>query len=171
MQVQNVCVADKPWLIRELIDFPFLPSPQAVIDAALDLLSVRKDAVFADLGCGEGDVLVRAAQKLGVFCVGYEIDQRLLPMAKQNIKRAGVAGCVDVVYADLFTVDLSKFEAIYVYPFPAIAESLAQKIHAECTRGTQVVVHNYVLPTFEPVAWHDVAVNGVHKHRVILYRV
>jgi len=68
-------------------------------------------------------------------------------------------------------VGLSKFGAIYVYPFPAIADRIAQKIHAECAKGTQVVVHDYVLPTFTPVAWHSVAVNGVHKHRVFLYRV
>jgi precorrin-6B methylase 2 len=166
-----VCVADKPWLIRELISFPFLPSPQAVIEAALDLLCMRESEVFADLGCGEGNVLVRAAEKLRVFCVGFEIDQRLLPQAKQNIARAGVAEHVDVVYADLFTVDLSRFRAIYVYPFPAIADRIAHKIRSECTKGTQVVVHDYVLPTFSPFTSHHVTIDEVHKHRVFLYIV
>ncbi len=166
-----MCFADKPWLIRELLGFPFLSSPPTVVQAALSLISLTEGEVFADLGCGEGNVLIQAAAKFRSFCVGFEIDQRLLPEAKSRIKQAGLSSLVDVVYADLFHVELSKFRAIYVYPFPAIEQCLTEKILAECRVGTQVVVHDYPLSKLQPAQVLDVFGNEMHQHKVYLYKL
>jgi SAM-dependent methyltransferase len=161
---------DKPWLLRELLDLPYLPSPLAVIDAALNALSLKGEGVFADLGCGDATVLVRAAQRRGFFCVGFEIDRRLLLEAKRNIKQAGLSSKVDVVYADAFTVDLSRFDMIYVYPFPPIALRLSEKLRSECKKGAVALVHDYPLPTLVPSEMVQVLENELHTHEIYVYR-
>ncbi|MEM3712841.1 MAG: hypothetical protein QXR97_04825, partial [Thermoproteota archaeon] len=57
---------------RMLMDFPYLPSPIQVVDAALELAEVKSNEVLVDLGSGDGTVLLRAAEKFGVFGVGFE---------------------------------------------------------------------------------------------------
>jgi 16S rRNA A1518/A1519 N6-dimethyltransferase RsmA/KsgA/DIM1 with predicted DNA glycosylase/AP lyase activity len=164
-------LADKPWLIRELLNFPFLPTPPTVIDTALDLFHLKEDEVFADLGCGEGNVLIRVAERFNGFCVGFEIDYRLLPEAKKNIKQAGLSSKIDVVYADIFTVDLSRFDVLYVYPFPTIAQRLSEKMREECRKGATVLVHDYSLSTLRLVETVYVPVSSMHVHKIYVYKV
>jgi protein-L-isoaspartate O-methyltransferase len=156
-------------LIRELLEFPFLPTPPTVVDVALSLLKLDDGAVFADLGCGEGNVLVQAAQKFGAYCVGFEIDPRLLPQAKRNVKVAGLNQRVDMVHGDLFSADFSRFDAIYVYPFPPIAAKLAEKLRGECRRGAKVVVCDYPLPNLVAAQTVEVAGKGLLQHRIYIY--
>ena len=54
--------SNNSWLLRMLLDYPFLPTPLSVIDAALELITLDEGDVFADLGCGEGTVLIQAAK-------------------------------------------------------------------------------------------------------------
>jgi hypothetical protein len=161
---------EKPWLLRELLDFPFLHSPVAVVDTALDAINLAADAFFADLGCGDATVLIRAAQKSRAFCVGFEIDCRLLPEAKANIRQAGLTSRVDVVYGDVFAVDLSRFDAIYVYPFPTIAGGLSQKMRCECKQGATALVNDYPLPSLVPTKTLEVQGNDQHPHKVYIYK-
>ncbi len=130
-------------IVRRLVEFPFLPSSFAVINAALDMIEVKPNEVFADLGCGDGIVLIEAARRFNVFCVGFELNPMLVKLALENVKRSGVEPLVDIVQADLFTADLSKFNVIYVYPFPTIIQRLSEKIADECPKGTRIIVHDY----------------------------
>ncbi len=160
---------DKPWLIRELLDFPFSPTPLSVIDAALDLIHLGEDEFFADLGCGEAAVLIRAAERCKGFCVGFEIDYRLLPEAKRNIRKAGLSSKVDIVYADLFTVDFSRFNVLYVYPFPTITRRLSDKMRLECRKGACALTYKYPLSELKPA--EEVLVSGsiMGAHRIYVY--
>jgi len=168
---EKMSFEDKPWLLRELLDLLYLPSPLAVIDAALKTVEIKKGGVFADLGCGDATVLVRAAQGYDFFCVGFEIDRRLLPEAKRNIKQAGLNDKIDVVHADLFTVDLSQFDVIYFYPFPTITPRLSKKLHSECKKGAVALVHDYPLPNFIPSEIVHVPENELHTHKIYVYRL
>jgi 16S rRNA A1518/A1519 N6-dimethyltransferase RsmA/KsgA/DIM1 with predicted DNA glycosylase/AP lyase activity len=158
-------IADKPWLIRELMEFPFLPTPLSVIEAALDLIHLEEDEVFADLGCGEAAVLIQVAKKCKGFCVGFEIDHRLLPEAKSKIKKAGLSRRVDVVYADLFTVDFSPFNVLYVYPFPPIAKRLSEKLREECRKDACVLAYRYPLPGLVPAETAAVSGSSIYVYR------
>lgn len=162
-------LTDDSWLIRMFLDYPYLPTPPSVIDMMLTLINLDEKDVFADLGSGEGDVLIRVAEKFNCFCTGFEINLRLLFEAKRKIKRTPLSSKVDVVCADLFTVDLSRFDAIYVYPFPTIAGRLSEIVSQQCKKGAKVLTYDYQLPNLK--AFKTVHVqNGMHAHRIYLYK-
>ena len=76
---------------------------------------------------------------------------------------------VDVVCADLFTMDLSKFNVIYVYPFPTIIDRLSEKIATECRKGTRVLVHDYPLKGLNPTKSIKIPEKSLHTHTIRLY--
>ncbi len=157
--------------VRRLLEFPYLPSPLSVVDAALNMVEVKPGEVFADLGCGDGTVLIRAAEKFGIYCVGFEINPDLAMLARWRAKNSVVGFLVDVVCADVFTVDLSKFSIMYVYPFPTIIDSLSEKIAIECSKDTRILVHDYPLKGLNPAKSIKIPGKGFHTHSVHLYIV
>lgn len=115
------------------------------------MVEVKPNEVFVDLGCGDGSILIEAAKKFGAFCVGFEINPALVKLARKKVEDAKLKHLIDVVHSDLFTADLSKFNVIYVYPFPPITPRLSEKIINECRKGTRVLVHDHGLNGLKPM--------------------
>jgi len=78
---------------------PFNPTPRAAVEAALDMLDVKSGDVVADLGCGDGRLLVAAARR-GATAVGVELDETHAARASSNVAAAGVADRATVVSDD-----------------------------------------------------------------------
>jgi len=163
MEEQNTIIS------RMLIDFPYLPSPIQVVDAALELVELNPRDILVDLGCGDGIVLLRVAEKFGVFSVGIELDERLLKIAKKRIREAGLTHLISLVKADLFQVDVSRFSIIYVYPFPSIIRRLSIKLLNECRRGTRILSHDYPLEGLKPIKNVSIPSGKQHIHKIYLY--
>ncbi len=66
----------------------YFPTPDAVIDAALDRLALQPGDRLVDLGCGDGRVLVAAAKR-GLDATGVEADSRLAVHAAAQVARVG----------------------------------------------------------------------------------
>jgi len=156
-------------MIKRLVEFPYLPSPASVIHAALNMVEVKPDEVFADLGCGDGAVLIEAAKKFGVYCIGFEVNPALVMLAHKKLENTEVKHLIDIVCSDIFTIDLSKLNVIYVYPFPTIISKLSEKIINECQKGTRVLVHDHSLNGPQPTKSIQIFERGIHTHSVQLY--
>src|SRR5215218_4494974 len=55
-------------------DVPYVPTPQEVVDEMLKVAAVTKEDTVYDLGCGDGRIVITAAQKYGARGVGVDID-------------------------------------------------------------------------------------------------
>ncbi len=66
----------------------YFPTPDRVIEIALDRLVLRPGDRFMDLGCGDGRVLIAAAQR-GYDATGCEADTRLAAHAAARVARVG----------------------------------------------------------------------------------
>src|SRR5713226_2090668 len=53
------------WSYDERSLAPFVPTPQEVVDKMLQVAAVKKDEMVYDLGCGDGRIIITAAQKFG----------------------------------------------------------------------------------------------------------
>ena len=54
----------------------YVATPTDVVDRMLTLASVGAQDVVFDLGCGDGRIVIAAAQKFGARGVGVDIDPR-----------------------------------------------------------------------------------------------
>lgn len=107
------------------IGAPFLPTKQPQVEAALDLLNLKKGQTLLDLGCGDGRVL-KAAAKRGIYGVGYEINPLLWLIARLNTWR--YRGKVKLKCSNYWVTKWPKANGIYVFLGEKYMSKLNKKI-------------------------------------------
>src|SRR5512146_1519370 len=55
-------------------DVPFVPTSPEVVEEMLKLAQVKPTDTVYDLGCGDGRIVIMAAQKFGAHATGVDID-------------------------------------------------------------------------------------------------
>src|SRR5579885_3013184 len=70
-------------------DVPYVPTPPEVVEAMLKLGGVNKNDILYDLGCGDGRIVVMAAQKFGAHGTGVDINPERIKEANENARHAG----------------------------------------------------------------------------------
>ncbi len=129
---------------RHKPDAVYVGTPYDVISILLQMARVQKDDVLYDLGCGDGRVLVLAAQKYGCRGRGYEIDPERVNASIENVIRNRVEKLVEIVQADIFTLDLSEATVVHLYLLPEMNIKLLPQLD-KMKPGTRVICHNYNL--------------------------
>ncbi|HEX4567706.1 MAG TPA: class I SAM-dependent methyltransferase [Vicinamibacterales bacterium] len=124
------------------LDVPYVPTPPKVVDAMLKMAQVTSNDVVYDLGCGDGRIVVTAAEKYGARGVGVDLDPRRIAEANENAKLAHVTDKVTFVVQDVFNTDFSDATVVTLYMLPSVNEKLMPKIKA-LKPGTRVVTHAF----------------------------
>ena len=109
-------------------DVIYVPTPEPVVEAMLQVANVTKNDVVYDLGCGDGRIPVTAARKYGAHGVCFDIDPERIKEANANVAKNNVGNLVKVVQADLFEQDLSGATVITLYLLPSLNEKLMPKL-------------------------------------------
>jgi SAM-dependent methyltransferase len=124
-------------------DVIYVPTPQEVVEAMLQVANVTKNDIVYDLGCGDGRIPVTAAQKYGARGIGIDIDPQRIAEANENAKAAGVTDKVKFLNQDLFTSDFSEATVVTLYLLPSLNEKLRPKLQSELKPGTRIVSHSF----------------------------
>lgn len=122
-------------------DVLYVPTPQVVVDAMLQLANVTSTDVVYDLGSGDGRIVITAAKKFGARGVGIEIDPALVKTATENAVAAGVSDRVSFVTQNLYDADLKNATVVTLYLLQSINERLRPKLVRELKPGARVVSH------------------------------
>jgi cyclopropane fatty-acyl-phospholipid synthase-like methyltransferase len=125
------------------LDVPYVPTKQEVVEEMLRLANVKPGDVVYDLGCGDGRIVITAAQKFGARGVGVDIDPRRIADAIENAKRAGVARQVEFRLGDLFEADIRAATVVTLYLLPEVNLRLKPKLRRDLRPGTRVVSHDF----------------------------
>lgn len=94
---------------------PYVPTPQHVVTRMLSLALVQAADCVHDVGCGDGRMLLAAAQQHGARGVGYELDARLAAAATQAVLDAGLQHRIDVRRADAREACFDGADVIMMY--------------------------------------------------------
>ncbi|MEA5516217.1 SAM-dependent methyltransferase [Nodularia sp. UHCC 0506] len=137
-------------------DVPYVPTPQPVVDAMLEVAKVGKDDLLYDLGSGDGRIVITAAQKYGTKGVGVEINPELIQEANTNAQTAGVSDRVKFVQQDLFKSDFSEATVVTLYLLPDINLKLRPQLLQQLKPGTRIVSHAFDMGEWEPEQTLDV---------------
>lgn len=139
-------------------DVIFVPTPDDVVEAMLQVASVSKNDIVYDLGCGDGRIPVAAAKKYGARGVCVDIDPQRIKEANENVAKNSVGDKVRVLNADLFTTDLSEATVVTLYLLPSLNEKLMPKLMKELRPGTRIVSHAFPMGDWKPEK--EIDVNG-----------
>jgi len=131
-------------------DSPYMPTPPRVVSMMLQVADVGPGDVVFDLGCGDGRIVIEAAMAHGANGVCVEYDQKLVERAAKLIDSARVTDKVQLLHADLFTVDLSRATVVTLFLVPEMNARLLPKMQKELRPGTRVVSHWHVIPGWLP---------------------
>lgn len=130
-------------------DTPYVQTPQVVVDAMLETASVTKNDYVIDLGSGDGRMVITAAKKIGARGFGVDLDKRLVTLANNNARKAGVADRAKFYARDLFETDLSPASVITIYLLPEVNLMARAKLLA-LAPGTRIVSHDYGIGDWMP---------------------
>jgi SAM-dependent methyltransferase len=130
-------------------DVIYVPTPESVVAAMLDMAKVGKNDVVYDLGCGDGRIVIEAVKRGAKRAVGVDIDPERIAEAKENAKEAGVEGKVEFIEGDLFELDLKDATVVTLYLLPDLNLRLRPKL-LELPRGTRIVSHAFDMGDWEP---------------------
>ena len=128
---------------RRSPDVIFVPTPNEVVDKMLEVAKVTAKDVVYDLGCGDGRIVITAAQKYGARAVGIDIDPQRIKEAIANAKAARVTEKVRFIEGDLFEADISEATVVTLYLLTRLNEKLKPKLMKELRPGTRVVSHAF----------------------------
>ena len=131
-------------------DVLYIPTPQAVVDAMLDLAQVKSGDTVYDLGSGDGRIVITAAKMYGAHGVGIDIDPERVREATANAQKAGVADKVTFRTEDLFLADISPATVVTLYLSGPVNARLAPKLMKELRPGTRIVSHAFDLGSWKP---------------------
>ena len=124
-------------------DVRYVPSPDSVVEAMLELAHVTAGDVVYDLGSGDGRIPIAAAKRYGAFGVGVEIDAKLNREAADNAKKAGVTDRVRFFTQDLFEADISRATVVTLFLLPRINQALMPKLKQQLQPGTRIISHQF----------------------------
>jgi SAM-dependent methyltransferase len=131
-------------------DVHYVPTPEEVVAEMLKLANVGKNDVVYDLGCGDGRIVITAAQKYGARGVGIDIDPERIKESNENARKAGVTDRVKFLQQDLFTTDFREATVVTLYLLPALNLKLRPKLLSELKPGTRIVSHAFDMGDWKP---------------------
>jgi SAM-dependent methyltransferase len=134
---------------RRRPDVIFVPTPQDVVERMLELARVTRDDVVADLGCGDGRIVVTAAKKYGCKAVGWDLDKECVRLSLENVKKEGVEKLVRVEHGDVLAVDLSGISVVTLYLGPVMNAKLIPQLE-KLKPGARIVSHAFDMPGVTP---------------------
>jgi LEA14-like dessication related protein/precorrin-6B methylase 2 len=150
-------------------DVVFVPTPQEVVDKMLELTQVKKDDLLYDLGCGDGRIVVTAAQKYGCKAIGYDIDPQRIKESLENVEKSNVGNLVTIEQKDIFTLDLSKANVITLYLLPSLNVKLIPQLD-KLKPGSRIVSHDFAMEGVTPDQVIDITSSDDNvEHKIYLW--
>jgi SAM-dependent methyltransferase len=136
-----------PKLVPEV---PYVPSPNAVVDAMLKLAAVTPADNVYDLGCGDGRIVIAAAKQYKAHGVGIDINPQRIREAQANAQKALVGPRVRFEQNDLFRADIHDATVVTLYLLPSVNLRLKPKLLNELRPGTRIVSHSFTMGDWKP---------------------
>ena len=122
---------------------PYVPSPYKVVEKMLELAEVNENDTVYDLGCGDGRIVIMAAEKFGAKGVGVDYDPERVEEARANVKEKGLENKVTIILEDAMKVDVSSATVVTLYLLEKSNALLKPNLEKYLKPGSRVVSHDF----------------------------
>lgn len=145
----------------------FEPSPPEVVKEMIAQAGVGPADVVYDLGCGDGRLVIAAAQ-LGARAVCVDIDPRRIAESRENARRAGVEGRISFREEDLMQTSLRDATVVMLFLSQDLNLKLAPRLQTELRSDARVVSHWHNMGDWRPLRTRTVR-TPFAEHAVYLW--
>jgi len=149
---------------------PYVPSPEPVVIRMLEAAELRPGETLYDLGCGDGRILIIAAQRFRANAVGIELSEKLVNHARSQAAQLGLEKQIKVVQGDIRTADLRGADVVTMYLSRLSNEELKPRLISQLKPGARVVSHDYPIMGWKPLRVTKVEVLN-RLHAIYVYRM
>jgi cyclopropane fatty-acyl-phospholipid synthase-like methyltransferase len=137
------------WVSSALFGAPFQPSSEREVKEILELAKVKKGQKTADLGSGNGKIVIEFAKK-GAEAHGFEINPLLVLLSLKRIKKLGLQNNAFIHWKNFMKQDFSDFDIITSFQISYIMPNLEKKLMKELESGAKIVSNTWKFPTWKP---------------------
>ncbi len=152
---------------------PFVATPIPVVRRMLVLAELKRNEILFDLGSGDGRAVIMAATVFGAKSVGVELRDDLSKKALTSIQLLNLEDKPHIIQRDIFDVDLSSADVVFLYLTTSANERIKPKLESELKSGTRVVSHDYEILGWEPIKVDTFCENpelGYPSHTLYVYK-
>ena len=138
------------------------------------LAELKPGETFYDLGAGDGRTVIMAAQEFGANAVGVELREDLAKRALSAIFELGLEEKVKILQSDMFEVNLTQADVIFLYLTTSANEKIKPKLESELKLGARVVSHDYEVLGWKPLKIDNFCENprlGYPSHTIYVYKL
>ena len=128
---------------------PWAPTRKSDIHRVIDLLKIKKNTVFYELGSGDWRTIFEVADKLWIKTIWVELNIFLYLLCFIKKKFVYNKSNITFLNKNLFKINLANADIIYTFGMPEKMWKLAEKIKTECKKWTQVISYAF------PIEWLD----------------
>ncbi|KAK1162765.1 adenine nucleotide translocase lysine N-methyltransferase [Acipenser oxyrinchus oxyrinchus] len=147
------------------LQVPYVPASHAQVRSVMTLLQGRSGNI-ADLGSGDGRIVLEAYRQGFQPVVGYELNPWLIRLSNFHAWRAGYSGKVSFRQEDLWKVSLAECRNVTVFLAPSVLPLLQEKLLLELPLDALVVAGRFPFP-----GWAPCRTEGVGVHRAWAYNI
>lgn len=118
-------------------------TPHEVVDNLVKAMELTPNDVLADLGCGDGRILIHAVKTTGCRGVGIEIDPSIAAKARSNISASGLTKSITIITGDALQFDPTQYAvtAISAHLYEPLLEKLIPKFTQKRVRIVATPFH------------------------------
>lgn len=127
---------------------PFMFSSRNPIKRTVNLFEIKTGQKAADLGSGDGRVVMALARS-GAVAHGYEINPFLVWWSRRKISQAGLADRAFIHQKSFWHENFSSFDCVFIYGIGYIMKDLEEKLRRELPRGAKVAANAFQFPTWK----------------------
>jgi len=150
---------------------PTVGSPERAIDKMLEMANPKPGETLYDLGCGDGRILIAAAERYKVKGVGIEISKRLAETAAENVKKHRLQDEVKIIHGNFMQTDLSPANVVTLYLATTANDTLRPNLEHYLHPNTRVVSYDYPIPGWKPIETSETEGHQGAVHIIYLYEV
>lgn len=124
---------------------PFEPTSRKELENILKLARVKKDEKVAELGSGNGKIVIALA-KQGAEIHGYEVNPFLVLWSRWKIKKLGLENKAFIHRKNFWKINFNNYDILVLFQINYVMKKLGDKIKKEAKKGTRVVSNTWKFP-------------------------
>jgi SAM-dependent methyltransferase len=149
---------------------PYVRTPEDVVERMMKLAQVGPNDVVYDLGCGDGRLVIAAAQRYGARGVGVDFDMDRVKESQANAAKAGVESLVEFRQQDALKVDVSPATVVMLYLLSESNLKLRPILTKTLAPGSRIVSHQFSMGDWEPEKKETLTDAEGSEHILYLWR-